>query len=53
MIKIGIIGGSGLEDSRILKGAKETYATTKFGNPSSDLTTGKIGSVEVVILSRR
>ncbi|MBI2558369.1 S-methyl-5'-thioadenosine phosphorylase [Candidatus Woesearchaeota archaeon] len=52
MIKIGIIGGSGLEDPRILKDAKEINTSTKFGNPSSALTTGKIGKAEVVILSR-
>ncbi|MBI2653281.1 S-methyl-5'-thioadenosine phosphorylase [Candidatus Woesearchaeota archaeon] len=52
MIKIGIIGGSGLEDPKILKDSKEINVTTKFGNPSSALTTGKIGDVDVVILSR-
>ena len=52
IIKIGIIGGSGLEDPKILKDAKEINATTKFGNPSSALTTGKISNVDVVILSR-
>ena len=51
-IKIGIIGGSGLEDPKILKDAKEIDATTKFGSPSSSLTTGKINDVDVVILSR-
>ena len=52
IIKIGIIGGSGLEDPKILKDAKEINVTTKFGNPSSALTVGKISSVDVVILSR-
>ena len=52
IIKIGIIGGSGLEDPKILKDAKEVNATTKFGNPSSPLTTGKISNVDVVIISR-
>ena len=52
MVKIGIIGGSGLEDPKILKDAKEKEVTTKFGKPSSALTIGKIGKVEVVILSR-
>ena len=52
IIKIGIIGGSGLEDPKILKDAKEINASTKFGNPSSALTTGKIGGVDVVIISR-
>ena len=52
IIKIGIIGGSGLEDPKILKDAKDIPANTKFGNPSSYLTTGKISDVDVVILSR-
>src|SRR3989344_3278892 len=51
-IKIGIIGGSGLEDPKILKDAKEINVSTKFGSPSSSLTTGKINNVDVVILSR-
>ena len=50
--KIGIIGGSGLEDPKILKDAKELNVSTKFGNPSSALITGKISNVDVVILSR-
>lgn len=52
IIKIGIIGGSGLEDPKILKDAKEIKVTTKFGNPSSSLMTGKISNVDVVIISR-
>src|SRR3989338_3392606 len=52
IIKIGIIGGSGLEDPKILKNAKEISVSTKFGTPSSSLTTGKISNVDVVILSR-
>ena len=50
--KIGIIGGSGLEDPKILKDAKDIPANTKFGNPSSYLTVGKIRNADVVILSR-
>jgi len=52
IIKIGIIGGSGLEDPKILKDSKEINASTKFGNPSSALTIGKINGVDVVIISR-
>ena len=52
IIKIGIIGGSGLEDQKILKDAKEISVSTKFGNPSSSLTTGKISNADVVIISR-
>ncbi|MBI2542420.1 S-methyl-5'-thioadenosine phosphorylase [Candidatus Woesearchaeota archaeon] len=52
MIKIGIIGGSGLEDPRILKNAKDISVKTRFGEPSSALTTGKIGNIDVVIIAR-
>lgn len=52
MVKIGIIGGSGLEDPDILKDASEVDVETKYGKPSSKLTLGKISGVDVVILSR-
>ncbi len=52
MIKIGIIGGSGLDDPKILKDVKELDVSTEYGKPSSVLTTGEIGGVPVVILSR-
>ncbi len=52
MSKIGIIGGSGLDDPRILKDAREINVTTPFGVPSSPLTLGTISGVEVVLLSR-
>jgi len=35
-----------------LKGAKEVYVTTKFGNPSSGLTIGKINDIEAVVIAR-
>jgi len=35
-----------------LKGAKEAIVSTRFGNPTSALTMGKISNVDVVILSR-
>ena len=52
IIKIGIIGGSGLEDPKIMEDFKELNVHTKFGDPSSSLTTGRINDIEVVILSR-
>lgn len=51
-IKIGIIGGSGLEDPKLLQDFQEQDIDTVFGKPSSKLTTGKIGNKEVVIISR-
>jgi 5'-methylthioadenosine phosphorylase len=52
MAKIGIIGGSGLDDPKILKNPAEKEVTNKYGQPSSTLTCGKIDGVEVVILAR-
>ncbi len=51
-MKIGVIGGSGLEDPRIIENPQEIRITTPYGAPSSTVTTGKIGGVETVVLSR-
>lgn len=52
MIKVGIIGGSGLDDPDILKQAKEIEVETPYGSPTSVLTGGAIEGVEVVIIAR-
>ncbi len=52
MIKVGIIGGSGLDNPDILKSASEVTCTTPYGDPSSPLTCGAIGGVAVAILAR-
>jgi 5'-methylthioadenosine phosphorylase len=52
MIKIGIIGGSGLDDPGLLKNVREINANTPFGEPSSPLTVGSLGGKEVMILAR-
>ncbi len=52
MTKIGIIGGSGLDNPDILKNAKDVKVDTPYGEPSSALKTGKIAGVDVVILAR-
>ncbi|MFH2132683.1 MAG: S-methyl-5'-thioadenosine phosphorylase, partial [bacterium] len=41
MTKIGIIGGSGLDDPGILKDATELTVTTPYGSPTSPLTIGR------------
>lgn len=51
-IKIGIIGGSGLDDPNLLRRKKEKAVRTPYGRPSSSLATGTIEGVEVVILAR-
>jgi 5'-methylthioadenosine phosphorylase len=52
MIKIGIIGGSGLENPEIISDPRENNSPNKFGLPSSSLLSGNIEGVDVVILSR-
>lgn len=52
MVKIGVIGGSGLENPHLLKNAKEVKVSTPFGEPGSSLLVGKIENKEVVLLSR-
>jgi len=52
MVKIGIIGGSGLDNPSILLNAQEIDVNTPYGKPSSSLKVGKISDVEVVLLAR-
>jgi len=52
MPKIGIIGGSGLDDPRLLEEPREIEAETAFGSPASPVTLGRIDNVEVAILAR-
>ena len=52
MVKIGIIGGSGLDNPNILHEAEDIDVTTPFGTPSSPLKVGKISNTEVILLSR-
>jgi 5'-methylthioadenosine phosphorylase len=52
MTKIGIIGGSGLDNPNILKEAQDLDVETKYGKPSSPLKSGKISGVDVVLLAR-
>ena len=51
-IKIGIIGGSGLDDPKILQNPKEIDLDTPYGKPSDKLLCGLIGHTEVVVLAR-
>ncbi len=52
MVKIGIIGGSGLDNPEILKDAKDIDVNTSYGKPSSPLKLGKIHDVDVVLIAR-
>jgi len=52
LTKIGIIGGSGLDNPDFIENYKELEVETPFGKPSSKLVIGKIYGVDVVFLSR-
>jgi len=52
MPKIGIIGGSGLDNPNILENAQDVEINTPYGQPSSQLKTGTIEGVDVVLLAR-
>ena len=52
MVKIGIIGGSGLDNPEILKDAKDIDVNTSYGKPTSPLKLGKIHDVDVVLIAR-
>jgi 5'-methylthioadenosine phosphorylase len=52
MARIGIIGGSGLDNPDILENAEDRDVDTKWGRPSAPLKMGTIGGIEVVLLGR-
>jgi 5'-methylthioadenosine phosphorylase len=52
MIKVGIIGGSGLENPKLFNETREIEVDTPFGRPSSPLTCGRLNGAQVVIISR-
>jgi 5'-methylthioadenosine phosphorylase len=52
MQTIGIIGGSGLDDPKLLKNFEEKIVDTPYGKPSSPLTIGELDGKKVVVLAR-
>lgn len=52
MTKIGMIGGSGLDDPDILDNPRDMEISTPFGPASSPLKMGTIAGREVVLLAR-
>lgn len=52
MAKIGIIGGSGLDDPDILSSHEECDIETPYGKPSAPLKSGTIADVDVLLLAR-
>ncbi len=51
-MRIGIIGGSGLDDPDILEGGRDRIAATAWGAPSSPLKEGRIAGKDVVLMAR-
>ena len=52
MERIGIIGGSGLDNPDLLKDPVDKTVTTPYGDPSSPLRHGLVSGQEVVLLAR-
>jgi len=52
MIKIGIIGGSGLDNPQILANSTEVTIDTPYGETTSPLRKGTINGCEVILVSR-
>lgn len=50
--KIGIIGGSGLDNPELFQHPRDCALDTPWGEPSSTLREGEIGGVPVVLLAR-
>ena len=51
-IKIGIIGGSGLDNPELFMNPKDVILSTQWGDPSSPLKVGKITGIDVALLGR-
>jgi len=52
VVKIGIIGGTGVYDPAILSGTKEVKVHTPYGPTSDMFLTGKFSGIDVVFLPR-
>lgn len=52
MIKIGIIGGSGIDDPKILENQERIKVHTPFGSPSDVVTKGMLKGVSCIVIPR-
>ena len=52
MTKIGIIGGSGLDDPQILKDVEEFEVETPYGKPASPIRCGRIKGRDAILVAR-
>jgi 5'-methylthioadenosine phosphorylase len=51
-VKIGIIGGSGLDNPELFVSPRDVILTTPWGEPSSPLKIGMVAGVDVALLGR-
>ena len=49
---LGIIGGSGLYDPKLMINITENQINTPYGEPSSALVMGIFGGIEAVVLAK-
>ncbi|MFA5452582.1 MAG: S-methyl-5'-thioadenosine phosphorylase [Candidatus Methanomethylophilaceae archaeon] len=52
MVKIGIIGGSGIYNPEKFELIRTVFPDTEFGKPSDEISIGKINGIEVAFLPR-
>jgi len=51
-VKVGIIGGTGLDDPDLMENRTEKKVSTPFGEPSDVLVSGTVSGVPVVMVAR-
>ena len=52
MKRIGIIGGTGLDDPQFMESAEEASVSTPFGDPSAPILCGTLAGRQVALLAR-
>ncbi|MBI2663178.1 S-methyl-5'-thioadenosine phosphorylase [Candidatus Woesearchaeota archaeon] len=52
MVKVGIIGGSGIDNPEIMQDSKKIKVHTPYGSTSDLVMTGKVKGVDVVVIPR-
>jgi len=52
LAEIGIIGGSGLDDTEILENPQDIEIKTRYGQPSSPIKVGQIYGRNIAFLAR-
>jgi len=52
MVRIGIIGGSGIYNPDTFETVRKIYPETRYGRPSDEMVIGKIAGVEVAFIPR-